>query len=261
MSNRACRGFQRLFGFPCWLLAATLACRATDLPSFLLIHANDGFRRCRVRLRAFRTGSALPLLKDRVPVLGAFGPEAPDPYVALRKGVRGPITGVVGIAAAVDSHEAEGLQPLRDGGADARGGDDQGVSGTWRRPRQHGERVDRAFDEQGRGRLAVPGRQPKRAPCLAPEMLRATLLSEQGWSKQRSGRPCRASPEPKRGRWRTRSRRRGPTWWRRGLASRIDAICAVNNRLDSLAGRSTPRPSSSLRTVATRLQEIVGGKH
>ena len=73
-----------------------------------------------MRRRAFRTGSALPLLEDRVPVLGAFGPEAPDPYVALREGVRGPVAGVVGIEAAVNSREAEGLQPLQDGGADAR---------------------------------------------------------------------------------------------------------------------------------------------
>lgn len=94
--NRACRGFRRCFGFPCRLSAATLACQATHLPSFLFIRTDDGFRRCRVRLRGFGTGSALSLRENPVPVARAFWPEAPDPYVAAREDVCGPVPGAVG---------------------------------------------------------------------------------------------------------------------------------------------------------------------
>ncbi len=93
----------------------------------LFIRTNDGFRRCRVRLRGFGTGSALSLLEYPVPVARAFWPEAPDPHVAAHEDVCGPVPGAVGVEAAIDSREAERLQPLRDAGADACGRDDQGV--------------------------------------------------------------------------------------------------------------------------------------
>ena len=94
-------------------------------------------------------------VEPAVPILGVFGPETPGPGVAAGERVGRLIPGV-GVVSAIDAVEVESVEPGRNGGGYAGGGDHKEGHGSGRRAHHTGQGIKSALLKEGHGRFAWP---------------------------------------------------------------------------------------------------------